>query len=74
MALERCDTCGEDTSVGTVLYSARHIGRPGDGEPRVRCEECFARGRLAPGQRPPEDDPMSWQEKASLGMLVRQDR
>ena len=42
--LEACTTCGEDTSVGSSLFSDRFVARKG-GKTRYLCALCAARAR-----------------------------
>lgn len=48
-AVEPCAACGEETTVGSVLYSDRHDVVLEDGRLTFLCDECYGRARAAKG-------------------------
>ncbi len=48
-AAEPCASCGEETAVGSVLYSDRHDLALAEGGRAHLCAECYQRARAAKG-------------------------
>jgi len=74
VTVEPCIGCGDETSIGSVLYAGRHCDQQDDGTSTYRCEECTARTRPEPGERTSDDDQMGWLEKGVIGWDLRQNR
>jgi hypothetical protein len=51
MAKEPCVVCSEDTAIGTVFFSDRHIVHDQGAEPTYVCVLCLPRFRSARGER-----------------------
>jgi hypothetical protein len=46
---ERCLGCGEQTAVGTFLFSGRHDINVAGAPRAYLCDECYAKARAAKG-------------------------
>jgi hypothetical protein len=71
MASEPCASCGEETAVGSVFYSDRHLVRHADGRQTPLCTLCDARIRSSRrGARLTEDEVRNVVENGSIAMIT----
>lgn len=66
-AAEPCASCGEETAVGSVLYSDRYDLALSEGGQAYLCGECYQRARAAKGGELTDADA---QAIASNGLLI----
>ena len=71
MASEPCASCGEETAVGSVFYSDRHLVRHADGHETPLCTLCNARIRSSQrGKRLNDDEVRNLVENGSIAMIA----
>jgi hypothetical protein len=71
MASETCIACGEETAVGSVFYSDRHVVSHADGHSTYLCAHCNGRVRTSRrGQQLTDDEVRSLVENGSIAAIA----
>lgn len=71
MAKEPCVGCGEETAVGSIFYSDRHVVDHADGRQSFLCTLCDARVRSSrQGTRLSDDEVRGLVENGSIAAIA----
>jgi len=71
MAKEPCIGCGEETTVGSIFYSDRHVVDHADGRQTLLCSLCDARVRASrQGKRLTDDEVRTIVENGSIAAIA----